>query len=292
VKKLLRLLPVAFLLALLAALALRDSVLRHSPDTQNPAAVFQPPSSVHWLGTDLLGRDLAARLAGGAEISLAVGLSGTLVALAIGLLVGSVAGWVGGRTDAILMRLVDTLYGLPFVFIAILATVFFRSIPPDRNPLITLLGSEPRAQLVLLFIVLGAVQWLTPARIVRAEVLALRRSGFVEAAHALGAGPVRIVLRHLLPNLAGPVLAYAALMVPVMMLEESFLSFIGLGVRDPQASWGSLLSEGADLLNPVQFRWWLVIFPAAALSCTLLSLQSLAEGLRRAKPGRSTAEGA
>ena len=280
-----RLLPAAFLVFVAAAAAAGP---RFSPWAARPdaAASFKRPSASHWLGTDLLGRDLATRLAEGARVSLLVGLAGTAVALAFGLLVGCTAGWKGGWVDAALMRLVDTLYGLPFVFVAILATVMFRSIPADRNPLIRLLGSEERAQLVLLFSVLGAIQWLTPARIVRAEVLSLKSAGFVEAARALGSGSLRIVARHLVPNLAGPVLAYAALMVPVMMLEESFLSFIGLGVRDPAASWGSLLAEGAELLNPVQFRWWLVVFPAAALSLTLLALQAFAEGLRQVKPGR------
>ncbi len=276
------------LLAILAATVLVPLFTPHAPDKQNPGAALQPPSWSHWLGTDQLGRDLASRLAAGAAVSLAVGFAGTLVALSIGLVVGALAGWTGGWVDTALMRLVDTLYGLPFVFVAILATVMFRSIPPDRNPLVLLLGqSEARAQLVLLFLVLGAVQWLTPARIVRAEVQALRSAGYVEACRALGGGPLRALRRHVLPNLAGPVLAYAALMVPAMMLEESFLSFIGLGVRDPQASWGSLLADGADYLNPVQFRWWLVVFPAAALSTTLVALQSFAEGLRRVKPGRS-----
>jgi ABC-type dipeptide/oligopeptide/nickel transport system permease subunit len=284
-----RLVPAAFLSLIAAFAAFGERVSGHGPDAQDAGAVFQGPSKAHWLGTDVLGRDLMSRLASGARISLLVGLAGTAVALVFGLVLGAIAGWRGGWTDAALMRLVDVLYGLPFVFVAILATVVFRSLPADRNPLVALFGSEATAQLVLLFLVLGAVQWLTPARLVRAEVLALRQAPFVEAARALGAGSFRILARHLVPNLAGPLLAYAALMVPAMMLEESFLSFLGLGARDPQASWGSLLSEGADLLNPAQFRWWLVVFPAAALSLTLLSLQSLAESLRAVRPGRSSA---
>ncbi|MEK7466123.1 MAG: ABC transporter permease [Planctomycetota bacterium] len=281
-----RLAPI-FLLCILAATVIVPFASPYPPDRQDPGAALQPPSRSHWLGTDLLGRDLLARLASGAAVSLAVGFAGTIVALTIGLFVGAVAGWTGGWVDAVLMRIVDTLYGLPFVFVAILATVMFRSIPPDRNPLVLLLRSEARAQLVLLFLVLGAVQWLTPARIVRAEVQALRSAGYVEACRALGGDALTALRRHILPNLAGPVVAFAALMVPTMMLEESFLSFIGLGARDPQASWGSLLSEGAELLNPVQFRWWLVVFPAAALSTTLVALQGFAEGLRRVKPGRT-----
>lgn len=278
-----------FLLFVLAAATLGPGATSWRPEQQTPQSL-QPPSRDHWLGTDLLGRDLGVRLAAGAQVSLVVGFLGTVVALAIGLAVGAAAGWAGGWVDAVLMRLVDTLYGLPFVFVAIVATVVFRSVPADRNPLVALCGgSEARAQLVMLFGVLGSIQWLTPARIVRAEVMALRQSGYVEAARALGQGAIGTIRRHVLPNLAGPVIAYAALMVPVMMLEESFLSFIGLGVRDPHASWGTLLAEGADVLNPVQFRWWLIVFPAAALSCTLLALQSFAEGLRRAKPGRSAA---
>lgn len=283
-----KLLAPMFLLAILAATVLVPAFSPYPPDRQDPHAALQGPSWSHWLGTDPFGRDLASRLAAGASVSLAVGFAGTVVALSIGLAVGAAAGWKGGWVDAVLMRIVDTLYGLPFVFVAILATVMFRSIPPDRNPLVLLLGgSETRAQLVLLFVVLGAVQWLTPARIVRAEVQALRSAGYVEACRALGGSSAQALRQHVLPNLAGPVLAYAALMVPTMMLEESFLSFIGLGARDPQASWGTLLADGADTLNPAQFRWWLVVFPAAALSLTLLSLQSFAEGLRRAKPGRN-----
>lgn len=281
-----RLAPLLLLL-ILAGAVLVPEISSWPPDRQDPGASLQGPSRTHWLGTDLLGRDLGSRLADGAQVSLAVGFAGTLVALAIGLVVGAAAGWAGGWVDAVLMRLVDTLYGLPFVFVAIVATVVFRSLPPDRNPFVRLLGSEQRAQIVMLFTVLGAIGWLTPARIIRAEVQSLRSSGFVEASRALGVGTLSILRRHILPNLAGPVLAYAALMVPTMMLEESFLSFIGLGARDPQASWGSLLADGARLLNPVQFRWWLVVFPAAALSTTLLALQSFAEGLRKVKPGRS-----
>lgn len=274
----------AVLFAVVAAAAIGPSASPYAANDQSPGEAFQSPSARHWLGTDQLGRDLATRLAKGARVSLTVGLAGTLVALFIGLVVGAAAGWSGGWVDAALMRLVDTLYGLPFVFLAILFTAFFWSIPPDRNPLVRLTGSEAAAQLTLLFAVLGAVQWLTPARIVRSEILALRSAGYVEAARALGSGSLRTLRRHLIPNLAGPVLAYAALMVPAMMIEEAFLSFIGLGVRDPQASWGSLLAEGADLLNPVQFRWWLVAFPAAALSVTLLCLQALAESLRPPRP--------
>ncbi|KAF0241017.1 MAG: oligopeptide transport system permease [Planctomycetota bacterium] len=281
-----RLAPV-FLLTILAATVLVPALSPHRPDKQDPGAALQPPSRSHWLGTDLLGRDLLSRLASGAQVSLAVGCAGTLVALAIGLVVGMTAGWKGGWIDALLMRVVDTLYGLPFVFVAILVTVAVRSIPADRNPLLIILGNESRAQLVLLFLVLGAVQWLTPARIIRAEVMALRSATYVEASRALGGSALTTLRRHILPNLAGPVLAFAALMVPTMMLEESFLSFIGLGARDPQASWGALLAEGAEGLNPVQFRWWLVLFPAAALSTTLVALQGFAEGLRRVKPGRS-----
>jgi oligopeptide transport system permease protein len=197
----------------------------------------------------------------GARVSLAVGVLATAVSLAIGVSYGAVAGYLGGRADQLMMRLVDVLYGLPFMFFVIILMVVF-----GRN-------------IVNLFIALGAVQWLTMSRIVRGQILSLKAREFVQAVRALGAGPVFILARHLVPNAAGPIIVYATLTVPAMMLEEAFLSFLGLGVQPPMASWGSLASEGAAAMEPYP---WLIIFPGIALTLTLFALNFLGDGLRDA----------
>ena len=227
-----------------------------------------PPTSQHLLGTDELGRDLLTRTLYGARISFAVGILATLVSLTIGVTYGSLAGYVGGRVDHAMMRIVDILYGLPFMFFVIL--------------LMVLLGRN----ILNLFIALGAVQWLTMARIVRGQILSLRSREFVLSAHAMGASPRRILVRHLLPNALGPIVVYATLTVPAVMLEEAFLSFLGLGVQPPMASWGSLASEGAAAMEVYP---WLIIFPGCALTVTLLSLNFLGDGLRDALDPQVTA---
>lgn len=226
-----------------------------------------PPTRVHPLGTDELGRDLLTRVLYGARISFAVGILATLVSLTIGVAYGSVAGYAGGRLDRLMMRAVDILYGLPFMFFVIL--------------LVVLLGRS----ILNLFLALGAVQWLTMARIVRGQVLSLRSREFVVSAHAMGAAPRRILVRHLLPNALGPIVVYATLTVPAVMLEEAFLSFLGLGVQPPMASWGSLASEGAAAMAAYP---WLIIFPGCALTLTLLSLNFLGDGLRDALDPQAT----
>ena len=230
----------------------------------------RPPSSAHLLGTDELGRDLLTRILYGARISFAVGILATLVSLTIGVTYGSVAGSSGGRLDHLMMRVVDILYGLPFMFFVIILMVIF-----GRN-------------IFNLFVALGAVQWLTMARIVRAQVMSLKTREFVLSAQAIGASASRIVTRHLLPNALGPIVVYATLTVPAVMLEEAFLSFLGLGVQPPMASWGSLASEGAAAMETYP---WLILFPGLALTVTLLSLNFLGDGLRDAldpqvAPGR------
>jgi oligopeptide transport system permease protein len=220
-----------------------------------------------WLGTDQKGRDLLVRLLYGARVSLTIGLLATLVSFVIGVTYGAIAGYAGGRLDGLMMRVVDVLYGLPFMFIVILLLVI-----AGRSTL-------------NLFVALGAVSWLNMARIVRGQVLSIRRREFVEAATAMGLSEARILLRHVLPNTVGPVVVYATLSVPAVILEEAFLSFLGLGVQPPDASWGSLLSEGARLL---QDRPWLLIWPAAALALTLFSLNFLGDGLRDALDPRSS----
>jgi oligopeptide transport system permease protein len=224
------------------------------------------PSHQHWLGTDRLGRDLLTRLLYGGRISLLVGFLATAVSLLIGVTYGAVAGYSGGRVDMVMMRAVDTLYAFPFTILVILLMVLF-----GRS-------------LVLLFLAIGAVQWLTMARIVRAEVMSVRKREFVEAAVVLGYSRSRILFRHILPNVLGPVVIYATLTVPSVMLMEAFLSFLGLGVQAPMSSWGLLIKEGVETMEEFP---WLLIFPSVVLSLTLFSLNFLGDGLRDALDPRS-----
>lgn len=220
----------------------------------------------HWFGSDELGRDLLTRSLLGARVSLAVGFIATLVSLFIGVLWGATAGFLGGKVDAWMMRFVDVLYGLPFMFLVILLLVWFEDLPPS-------------GRLYLLFFALGAVQWLTMARIVRGQVISLKHLAFVDAARSLGLPSRTLIVRHLVPNALGPILVYTTLTVPAVMLEEAFLSFLGLGVQAPYASWGSLAADGARAFMEYP---WLVVFPGAALALTLLSLNLLGDGLRDA----------
>jgi len=236
-------------------------------DQQNLANAFAPPGAAHWLGTDQLGRDLLVRLLYGGRVSLGVGLCATFVALTIGVIYGAVAGYAGGRTDNAMMRLVDMIYALPFTIFVILLMVFF-----GRH-------------IWLLFLAIGAVEWLTMARIVRGQVLTLKRMEFIEAARALGLGHRRILFRHLLPNVLGPVIVYATLTIPAVMLLEAFLSFLGLGVQPPMSSWGTLIKDGAEKMEEY---WWLLVFPGTLFSLTLFSLNFLGDGLRDALDVRSS----
>jgi len=222
---------------------------------------FAPPGSAHWLGTDQLGRDLLVRLLYGGRISLGVGLSATFVALTIGVIYGALAGYVGGKTDAVMMRLVDIIYALPFTIFVILLMVFF-----GRN-------------IILLFVAIGAVEWLTMARIVRSQVMALKKMEFIEAARSLGLSNARIVFRHMLPNILGPIIVYTTLTIPGVMLLEAFLSFLGLGVQPPMSSWGTLIKDGAEKMEEFP---WLLLFPGSIFSLTLFSLNFLGDGLRDA----------
>ena len=219
------------------------------------------PSRAHWLGTDQLGRDLLTRILHGGRISLLVGVAATSVSLLIGVLYGAVAGFVGGRTDSLMMRIVDILYALPFTIFVIILMVFF-----GRN-------------LILMFVAIGAVEWLTMARIVRSQVMSLREKEFVEAAVVMGLRRRTILLRHIIPNTLGPVIVYATLTVPNVMLLEAFLSFLGLGVQPPMSSWGLLIKEGVETMEEFP---WMLIFPSIALSVTLFSLNFLGDGLRDA----------
>lgn len=239
----------------------------YSYDAQVLEDAFLPPGAKHWLGTDQLGRDLLVRLLYGGRVSLGVGLCATFVALTIGVIYGAVAGFVGGKRDAFMMRAVDIMYSLPFAIFVIMLMVFF-----GRN-------------IVLLFVAIGAVEWLTMARIVRSQVMAVKRMEFIEAARSLGFGRRRIILRHILPNILGPVIVYTTLTIPSVMLLEAFLSFLGLGVQPPMSSWGGLIKDGAEKMEEYP---WLLIFPGTLFSLTLLSLNFVGDGLRDALDVRSS----
>ena len=258
----------AILLILLAlASFLGPLFLKHSYETQNLQLGATPPSAEHWLGSDTLGRDLLVRLLYGGQVSIAVGLCATAVALTIGVVYGTTSGFIGGKVDAVMMRIVDIIFALPFTVFVILLMVFFGR------------------KFVLLFAAIGAVQWLTMARIVRGQVMSLRRMEFIEAAEALGLPKRKIIFRHMIPNALGPIIVYATLTVPSVMLLEAFLSFLGLGVQPPMSSWGALIKEGAD--NMEEFPWML-IFPGLALAVTLFSLNFLGDGLRDALDPRAS----
>lgn len=243
---------------------------------------FSPPSFAHPFGTDLNGRDVLYHTLEGARISLIVGVFGALVSFVIGTAYGLYSGYKGGKTDAIMMRIVDVLYAIPrLVFILIAVSSFDAYL---KKFLIawhfdSLIGYS---KILILIISLGCIEWLTMARIVRGQVLALKSQQFVLAARALGQSNLKIVLRHIFPNLLGVILIYVTLTIPAVILDESFLSFLGLGVQAPQASWGTLLAEGAQTINPVKSNWWLLVFPALAMSLTLLALNFLGDGLRDA----------
>jgi oligopeptide transport system permease protein len=236
-------------------------------EQQDLLNTFSPPDTQHWLGTDQLGRDLLVRLLFGGRVSLGVGLAATFVALTIGVAYGAVAGFFGGKLDAFMMRTVDIVYSLPFPIFVILLMVFF-----GRN-------------IILLFVAIGAVEWLTMARIVRSQVMSVKKMEFIEAARSLGFGRRRIIFRHILPNILGPIIVYTTLTIPAVMLLEAFLSFLGLGVQPPMSSWGVLIKDGAEKMEEYA---WLLQFPAAIFSLTLLSLNFLGDGLRDALDVRSS----
>ena len=256
-------------------------VEQHDPDTLSNDQ-FQPPSATHWFGTDVHGRDVFSRTLYGAQISLLVGAVGTLVSLIIGVTWGAVAGYLGGRWDSVMMRFVDVLYSLPsIIFVIVLITTLEGFL---KEWLAHMASAEwgKLARLLFLFFGLGAVSWLTMARIVRGQVLALRHRAFVEASRVLGAGHRHILFRHILPNVLGVVIVYLALTIPAIILYESFLSYLGLGVQPPMASWGSLIADGAGQINTIRVCWWLLVFPGAMLVSTLLALNYLGDGFRDA----------
>ena len=256
----------AIVLLVLGVLCAFGPLFAQSYQEQNLDLGATPPSAAHWLGTDTLGRDLFARILYGGRISILVGLVATFVALAIGVVYGAVAGFFGGKIDSVMMRLVDIMYALPFTIFVILLMVFF-----GRN-------------IVLLFVAIGAVEWLTMARIVRGQILTIKKMEFIEAARSLGFGKRRIIFRHMIPNVLGPIIVYTTLTIPAVMLLEAFLSFLGLGVQPPMSSWGVLIKDGAEKMEEF---WWLLVFPGTAFSLSLFSLNFVGDGLRDALDVRS-----
>jgi oligopeptide transport system permease protein len=253
---------IALLGLLIAAAIVGPALAPFAYDQVNKADVWLPPlAHGHLLGTDALGRDLLARLLVGLRVSLAIGLVATVVSLVIGVAWGATAGFVGGRLDEAMMRVVDVLYALPFIFFVILLMVTFGS------------------NIVLIFVAIGAVEWLTMSRIVRGQTLTLKQKEFIEAARAAGLGRAAIVARHIVPNLLGPVVVYVTLTIPAVILAESFLSFLGLGVQPPMASLGTLIATGA---SDMELAPWLLIFPSAVMVATLMSFNFIGDGLRDA----------
>jgi oligopeptide transport system permease protein len=255
-----------------------------------------PPSAAHWMGTDFFGRDLMARVFFGGRISLAVGLISTLVSFVIGVSWGGVAGYFGGKLDALMMRLVDALYAFPFLILVILLKVFFageggslhRSWMFVIGPFVDNAADPahfPVFEIFFIFGALGSVSWLTMARIVRGQVIALREQPFVEAARSIGVGHAAIIFRHLVPNALGPIIVYTTLTVPQIMLVEAFLSFLGVGTQEPLSSWGLLAADGAEVMGIYP---WLLVFPALMLAITLFCLNFLGDGLRDAPEGLSS----
>jgi oligopeptide transport system permease protein len=254
-----------------------------SYEAQNLSIGATPPSAAHWFGTDELGRDLFSRLLYGGRISLMVGLVASFVALFIGVTYGAISGYAGGKLDAFLMRVVDILYALPFTIFVILIMVFLKQ-PMDEldawlRQFSLLKNLQGIGKIVGLFAAIGAVEWLTMARIVRGQVMSVKKMEYIEAARTLGYGHARIIFRHIVPNILGPVIVFTTLTIPAVMMLESFLSFLGLGVDAPLSSWGTLIKDGADKMEN---HPWLLIFPGTVFAGTLLALNLLGDGLRDA----------
>ena len=255
------------LLILILSAALAPWIAPYSYSFQNLELGASPPSTDHILGTDVLGRDLLSRILYGARISLLVGFVATGVALVIGVSWGIIAGYAGGRIDSVMMRIVDVLYGLPFIIFIILLMVIF-----GRN-------------LWLLFGAIGAVEWLTMARIVRGQVMGLKNQEFIMAAKAMGVSNFTMFRKHLLPNILGPIAVYATLTIPQVMLLEGFLSFLGLGIQPPMSSWGTLIKDGVESMEEYS---WLLIYPGITFTITLFALNFFGDGLRDALDPKTT----
>jgi oligopeptide transport system permease protein len=278
------------LIALLLACLLVPELSSYRYDRADLKLGATPPSWAHWMGTDYFGRDLMARVFFGGRISFAVGIIATLVSFTIGVSWGGIAGYFGGRVDAVMMRIVDALYTFPFLVLVILLMVFFAG---QGSPLYGAFkavlglfvrdGADPSYfpvfQIVVVFGALGAISWLTMARIVRGQVIALRSQPFVEAARSIGVGHAALIFRHLVPNALGPIIVYTTLTIPEVMMTEAFLSFLGLGTQEPLSSWGLLASMGAETMDLYP---WQIVFPGVMLAMTLICFNFLGDGLRDA----------
>lgn len=240
-------------------------------------AIFGDSQFNALFGRDLLGRDILSRTFWGARISLMVGLVATIVSLVIGVTYGAVSGYFGGLVDDIMMRIVDVLYSIPFIFVVIFILTIL-----NEERIAERLQAWGVTKITVFYVVVGAIYWLTMARVVRGQIISLKHQDFVEAARSLGARPARIIFRHLLPNVFSIVLVYLTLTIPRVMLFEAFLSFLGLGVQPPDVSWGLLANQGIEVITPIKIYWWLVLFPSLALGATLLALNFLGDGLRDA----------
>ena len=269
-------------LVLVAVAAVIGPHLLPAADANVSQHSFLPPSRLHPFGTDLNGRDLLYRVLLGAQISLLVGIAGAAVSFAIGTTYGMIAGYLGGSVDSLMMRLVDVLYAIPrLIFLLILIS----AIDPFLRANLASHGFQSLVGYSKIFILvacLGFTEWLTMARIIRGQVLSLKSQEFVVAARSIGQSHWNIIWQHLFPNLIGVAIVYLTLTVPSVILDESFLSFLGVGIQAPLASWGLLLSDAAQVINPIKGYWWLLVFPAVAMGSTLLALNFLGDGLRDA----------
>lgn len=269
-KNRLALVGAALLTLVVAACFLLPPIFGLDPTLTNPVARNLSPSFSHLFGTDGLGRDYLARVLVGGQTSLLVGIVATLTCVIVGVLYGAFAGYYGGRVDEIMMRLVDFLYGVPYMFLVILIMLMF--------------SESSRGNPVPVFLALGLVQWLTMARVIRGQVLSIREREYVLAARLLGASDLRVIVRHILPNILAVMAVYATLTVPTVIILESFLSFLGLGLT---LSWGQLVAEAVGVVNPLVSYWWLLVFPSSFLAITLFSLNYLGDGLRDAVDPRT-----
>ncbi len=273
-----------FLIVITLACFLGPSLSAYGFEEMNLDRTFEAPSADHWLGTDQIGRDLLTRLLKGGQISLLVGFIATAVALTIGVTYGAIAGYIGGKLDNLMMRIVDIIYALPFTILVILLMVFLKDPSQAFDTWLSqnfgwLGPTQGMGNILLMFAAIGAVEWLTMARIVRSQVMAVKKMEYIEAARSLGYGNRRILFRHILPNILGPVIVYTTLTIPAVMLLEAFLSFLGLGVQAPLSTRGSLIKDGTEKMEEYS---WLLIYPATIFSLTLFSLNFLGDGLRDA----------